>query len=144
MPDSIKISGTIPAPAAEIYAAFLDSRKHSAMTGAKATVDASIGGKFTAWDDYISGTTTALDPNRKITQNWRTTDFPADAPDSLLEIIIEDTPTGTKLTFNHTNIPDGQGDEYKDGWNEFYLEPMKAYFKKKPAGVKRAKKTAKK
>ncbi len=136
MPDSIKISGTIPATPAEIYAAFLDARKHSAMTGAKAIVDATIGGKFTAWDDYISGTTVALDPSRKITQKWRTTDFPTDAPDSTLEILLEEIPTGTKVTFNHSNIPEGQGDQYKDGWKEFYLDPMKAYCKKKQAGVK--------
>ncbi len=144
MPESLKISGTIPAAPAEIYAAFLDSRKHSSMTGARSSVDPAVGGKFTAWDEYISGTTVVLDPNRKITQKWRTTDFPPDAPDSMLEILLEEIPTGTKITFNQTNIPDGQGDQYKDGWKEFYLDPMKEYFKKRPAGAKWAKKASKK
>ncbi len=143
MPESLKISGTIPASPAEVYAAFLDSRKHGAMTGARASVDATIGGKFTAWDEYISGTIIALNPNQKITQKWRTTDFPVDAPDSVLEILLKEIPNGTKVTFIQTNIPEGQSDQYKDGWKEFYLEPMKAYFKKKPLGVKRAKKASK-
>ncbi len=144
MPESLKISGTIPAAPSEIYAAFLDSRKHRSMTGAKASVDPAVGGKFTAWDEYISGTTVALDPNRKITQKWRTTDFPVDATDSVLEILLEEIPSGTKITFNQTDIPEGQSDQYKDGWKEFYLEPMKAFFKKKQAGVKRAVKGRKK
>jgi activator of HSP90 ATPase len=68
MPESLEVSATVPASPAEVYASFLDSSKHSAMTGAKASVDSRIGGKFTAWDDYISGTTVALDPTHKITQ----------------------------------------------------------------------------
>jgi len=125
----------------EIYEAFLDSRKHSAMTGAGASVDPNIGGEFTAWDGYISGTTIALEPRHRITQKWRTTDFPADASDSLLEIILEETPTGTKVTLKQTDIPDGQAEQYKDGWRKFYFEPMKAYFKKKQVGAKKARTT---
>ena len=141
MPESLEVSDTIPASAAEIYAAFLDSRKHSAMTGSKASVDPAIGGKFTAWEEYISGTTTALEPNRRIKQNWRTTDFPEDAPDSQLEIILEKAPNGTKVTFKQMNIPDGQAESYKDGWTEFYFEPMKAYFAKKRALEKKTTET---
>ena len=141
MPESFEVSETIPASPTEIYAAFLGSRKHSAMTGSKASVDPAIGGKFTAWDEYISGTTVALEPNRRIKQNWRTTDFPADAPDSLLEILLEKAPGGTKVTFKHTNIPDGQAESYKDGWTEFYFEPMKAYFAKKRPPEKKTTKT---
>jgi len=101
------------------------------MTGSKASVDPAIGCRFTAWDGYISGTTLALEPNRSIKQKWRTSDFPQGAPDSLLEIILEKAPAGTKVTFKHTNIPDGQAESYKDGWTEFYFDPMKAYFAKK-------------
>ena len=141
MPESLEVSDTIPATPAEVYAAFLDSLKHSAMTGSRASVDPRIGGKFTAWDDYISGTTVALGPNHRITQKWRTTDFPAGAPDSVLEIVLEKTASGTKVTLKHTNIPEGQAEQYKDGWKEFYFDPMKAYFKKKQIGAKKAKTT---
>ncbi len=141
MPESFEVSETIPASPAEIYAAFLESRKHSAMTGAKASVDSAIGGKFTAWDEYISGTTIALEPNRRIKRNWRTTDFPTGAPDSLLEILLEKAPTGTKITLKHTNIPDGQAESYKDGWTEFYFQPMKAYFANKRPPEEKATKT---
>ncbi len=45
----------IPASPSEVYAAFMDAKKHSEFTKSKATGKAVVGGKFTAWDGYISG-----------------------------------------------------------------------------------------
>lgn len=129
MPESIKLSAVIPARPERIYEAWLDGREHSAFTGGgTASVDPRVGGAFTAWDGYIQGTTQALEPGRRIVQRWRTTDFPPEAPDSLLEVLLEETPRGTRVTLVHTNIPDGQGQEYKQGWKDYYLAPMKQYF----------------
>jgi outer membrane biosynthesis protein TonB len=63
-------------------------------------------------------------------QVWRTTEFPADAEDSRLELLFEPVGDGTetKVTLIHTNIPEGQGAQYKSGWGEHYFEPMRAYF----------------
>jgi len=114
----------------KIYDAWISSKGHSKMTDNPAKVENKVGGKFTAWDEYISGTTVELIPDKKIVQKWRTTEFPDDAQDSDLEILLEPAGKGTKLTLVHTNIPEGQKKQYKDGWNEFYFEPMKEYFKK--------------
>jgi activator of HSP90 ATPase len=38
-------------------------------------------------------------------------------------------PTFTKITLIHTNLPKGTASSYKDGWKEYYFEPMKKYFK---------------
>jgi uncharacterized protein YndB with AHSA1/START domain len=43
-----------------------------------------------------------LDPGKKIVQSWRSTDFPKDAEDSLLEILLEKSGKGTKLTLTHS------------------------------------------
>jgi activator of HSP90 ATPase len=61
-------------------------------------------------------------------QAWRTTEFPKGSPDSRVEIILETIDGGTKLTLLHSNIPEGQADDYKKGWQEFYFDPMKEYF----------------
>jgi activator of HSP90 ATPase len=71
-----------------------------------------------------------MEPNKKIVQKWRSTDFSDDAPDSKLVVILEEVEGGTKVTFDHSEIPDGQGEDLKNGWKEFYLTPMKKYFKK--------------
>ncbi len=127
--DSIKVSAVIPAPPKDVYAAWMSSKGHGDMTGSPAKVSARIGGAFTAWEGYISGTTRELKPDRLIRQTWRTTDFQDDEPDSALEVRLEKTARGTRVTLVHTDIPAGHGPEYKKGWIDFYFVPMKKYFK---------------
>lgn len=130
MKNVFKISAVIPAKPSEIYAAWLSSKGHSAMTGSTARATPKPGGKFSAWEGYISGRTLELELDRRIVQAWRTSEFPDDAPDSRLEIFLEETKTGTKITLIHSEIPPGQSDSYKQGWEDFYFKPMKEYFKK--------------
>ena len=131
MTESLKLSVVIPAKPKEIFRAWLDSKKHSEMTGSEARVEPRVKGVFTAWDGYIEGKTIELEPDRRIVQRWRTTDFPAGSPDSVVEIVLKGVEKGTKVSLIHTEIPDGQSDEYKIGWKEFYFDPMKHYFKSK-------------
>jgi activator of HSP90 ATPase len=126
--ESFKISAQFPIAARELYQAWLDSKQHAGFTGAGAKIVPRVGGRFTAWDGYILGKTLELTPYRRIVQAWRTTDFPNASGDSLVEITLEKVDGGTKLMIKHTGIPEGQGEEYKDGWRLFYFKPMKAYF----------------
>ena len=129
MKNGFKISVVILAEPAEIYGAWLSTRGHTLMTGSPARVSGKAGGKFTAWDGYIFGKTLELEPDRRIVQAWRTTEFPDEVPDSHLEVLLTPTKGGTKITLTHTNIPPGQADSYKQGWRDFYFTPMKAYFR---------------
>jgi activator of HSP90 ATPase len=112
----------------ELYSAWLDSEMHSEMTGAGATIDPRVGGQHSAWDGYITGTTLELEPFRRIVQSWRTSQFPVEAPDSRVELLFEETEDGTLLTIVHTGIPEGQGDDYLTGWQDYYFDPMEEYF----------------
>jgi len=126
--ESIRVSGVVSATPERVYEAWLTSREHGAMTGGKATVDATVGGAFTAWDGYIWGRNFQLEPGVRIVQSWRTSEFPKDAPDSRVEILFEAVEGGTRITFVHSEIPESQGAGYRDGWRSFYLEPMAKYF----------------
>lgn len=50
------------------------------MTGSPTQVEPRIGGRYTAWKEYISGITLELQPFRLIVRSWRTTEFLEDAP----------------------------------------------------------------
>jgi uncharacterized protein YndB with AHSA1/START domain len=127
--ESFEVFTFIPGvPAERVYRAWLDSQAHGDFTGAKAEIDPNVGGRFTAWDGYIEGTTLALEPYRRILQAWRTTEFPPGDPDSRLEILFEDENGGTRVTLLHSEIPEGQGESYRQGWDESYFEPMQGYF----------------
>ena len=128
MSEQIEVSTDLPATAQEVFTAWLSSQAHSQFTGAAAVIDPALGGSFTAWDAYIWGTTLEIEQYTRILQAWRTVDFPEAGPDSLLEIRFTDQPGGMRLDLLHTQIPDGQGQEYAQGWQDSYFTPMLAYF----------------
>jgi len=126
--ESILISEVIPATPQRIFSAWMDSAEHSAFTGDEAIVVPEVGGEHQSAGGYIKGRTLELNEGSRIVQSWRTTEFPAESPDSRVEITLEPTLGGTLVTLLHTDIPVGQGDRYRQGWNEYYLTRLKSYF----------------
>jgi len=126
MSENITVSRIIPARPERVFNAWLSPEEHGKMIGSSATAEAD--GRFTAWDGYIEGRTLEEVPPSKIVQAWRTTEFPAAAPDSILTVYFEPAEGGTKVTIQHAEIPDGQGESYESGWNEHYFDPMTRYF----------------
>src|SRR4051812_16744511 len=126
--EKIQVSAVVPASPNDIYAAWLDGKKHAAFTGGGATAKAKVGTRHTAWDNYIHGWTLELKPGKRILQSWRTTEFNPEDPDSLLEVKLAKAKGGTQITIVHSDIPDGQGAQYEQGWQDHYFEPMAAYF----------------
>ncbi len=128
--ESFTVTTTLPASPEEIFSAWLSSEGHSQMTGSQAEVQDGSGGTFSAWDGYIWGKTLEMEAHRRILQSWRTSEFPKGSPDSRVEILLEESVDGTEVTLIHTDIPDGQGNGYKKGWQDHYFTPMRAYFSK--------------
>ena len=128
MSESFEVSTVLPASAHRIYEAWLSSDEHAAFIGASAEINPAVGGKFSMWDGYIGGVNEELEPNQRIVQRWRTTEFPAESPDSRLEIMLEEVEEGTRLILIHSEIPEGQGEQYREGWEEHYFEGMRDYF----------------
>jgi len=137
--ERLRLGATFAASPKEVYEAWISGELHSKMTGSPATSEGKSGGAFTAWDGYILGKYIELEPGRRILQSWRTTDFPAKAPDSLVEIRLAKTGVATRLTLLQSDIPDGQSEMYADGWQKFYFDPMSAYFGETPAPAARSK-----
>ena len=117
------------ASAKKIYSAWLNSEGHTNMTGGEATISDNVGDSFTAWDGYIVGKNIALEPNKRIVQSWRTSEFEKNEEDSELEILLNKVDGHTELTLIHKNIPES-GEHYKKGWDNHYFQPMKKYFSK--------------
>jgi activator of HSP90 ATPase len=129
MKNHFTLTLTVKAKAEAIYTAWLSSEGHTALTGSPAKVDGVVNGDFRAWDGYIWGMFLELESNRRILQAWRTGEFPTEGEDSIVEILLSEEQGKTKLTLNHSNLPEGQADSYKKGWDDFYFKPMKEYFK---------------
>lgn len=129
---TIKQTQFIPAKPMDVYDAFLDAKKHSEFTGSKATCEPNVGGKFTAWDGYISGKNLELEKGKRILQEWKTTEWPRNYPPSIVEFTFKEEGKGTRLTMVHSNVPAAQTASYEEGWVDAYWEPLKEYFERKP------------
>jgi hypothetical protein len=115
-----------------IYDGWLSSAGHAGITGGQlAQASAGVGDSFTAWDGYISGKNLLLEPERRIAQSWRTTEFAETDADSQIDLVLEPVAGGTKVTLHHSNNPDGHM-SYREGWEMYYFETMKEYFRGVP------------
>ena len=126
---TIKQKVFIPAKPAEVYDAYINAKKHEAFTGAKATCLAKAGGKFTAWDGYISGKNVNLVKGKNIVQEWKTTEWPDGFPPSKLDLTLAGKNGGTEIIMVHSLVPAQQSASYKQGWKDFYWAPLRKYFK---------------
>jgi uncharacterized protein YndB with AHSA1/START domain len=127
--DSLEVSTVLPATPERVYEAWLNAAQQAAYTGAAATGEAAVGARFTAWDGYIEGANVELQPPSRIVQRWRTNEFPPSAADSTVTVLLEpEEAASTRITLRHTGIPEGQGDGYRQGWLDYYFEPMRRYF----------------
>ena len=115
----------------EIYDALLNQEKHTAFTGAKATCDRRVGGKFTAWDGYISGKNIRLENGRRIVKEWKTTEWPEGYPPSLLEFTLTPKGGGTEVIMTQKQVPASQVENYRQGWIDYYWTPLKKFFHQK-------------
>lgn len=129
MKKTIRQKVIVAAKSIEIYEAFVNAKKHSAFTGSKATGEGKVGGKFTAWDGYISGKFLELDEGKKIVQEWITTEWPEGYPPSRFELTFREVKDGTEVLMVHSDVPAEQAGELEEGWNESYWKPLKTYFK---------------
>ena len=95
---TIRQSATFKVSPKAIYEALMDSRRHSQFTGDKATISREVGGKFTAYGSYIEGVNLSLEPNKKIVQSWRASDWP-EGHYSKVTFSLEEIENGTRLVF---------------------------------------------
>ena len=136
MPKTIVQTVTFSAKPGVLYSLYVDSRKHSAATGMKAAISNKIGGKCEAFGGSLRGTTLGVVRNRVFVQTWRSDDWSADSPDSVLAFFFEKDGKGGKVTMVHANIPDEHYPGIKTGWTTYYWAPWKRYLAKEGKGKK--------
>jgi activator of HSP90 ATPase len=110
----------------EMYNLILNPDMHARFTGEPATNEMTIGGKFTAYGDYISGVNLKLEQDRKIVQKWTSGDFPRGY---FTEVSFEFRKKGheTKLILIQKKVPEKDYEEIASGWKEFYWNPIKDF-----------------
>lgn len=114
----------------DVYEAYMDPQKHAEFTGAAASIETAVGGRFMAWEGYITGKILELEKGRRVVQEWATTEWPDGYGPSKVELEFRPVKDGTEISLVQTGVPEEDAVAYDEGWFEFYWDPMKAYFKK--------------
>ena len=125
----IRQSVTFKAKPHEIYEVLMDADKHSRLTGSIVQIDKNVGSEFIVYGGDIKGINLELVPNQKIVQSWRFNDWP-EGHYSKVTFSIKEVPDGTHLAFTQTGVPDRFYEDIKQGWKDYYWEPMKEMLRK--------------
>ncbi len=121
---TIRQSATFAASPHAVYEMLMDSRKHARFTGEKAKISRTVGGKFSAYDGYITGVNLTLEPDKEIVQSWRGSDWP-EGHLSKVTFSLKEVKGGTRLAFRHSGVPEEFYEDIKQGWRDYYWTPMK-------------------
>ena len=121
---------TFRASPAELYELYMDSRKHSAATGAPAKLSRKAGGRFTAHGPALRGRNLLLIPGRMIVQAWRSTMFKKTDADSILVLTFSKAAGGGRVDLVHANVPIQDHEGVRKGWPRYYWKPWKSYLAK--------------
>jgi activator of HSP90 ATPase len=127
----IQQSVTLPASPKELYETFIESKKHSAMTGMPARLSKEIGGKWAAFGGSIWGRNILFVPGKMVVQTWRSTGFKKTDEDSILVVTFTKAKGGTRIDLVHVNVSPSDHRGVTEGWKQYYWKPWRKYLKKK-------------
>jgi activator of HSP90 ATPase len=124
---SIEQEVVFDASPTKIYEALMDSKQHSAFTGAPAKIDAEVGGRMSCHDGMVSGINVELVRDKRIVQAWRGGHFP-EGVYSIATFELEPAAGGkTKLSFKQHGVPEEVHERIVNGWNQYYWEPLRRF-----------------
>jgi len=124
---TVQHSILLPAPAARVYAMYLDPAQHASFTGGgEVTISDREGAEFSGFGGRITGRILRLDPGRLIVQTWRSFEFKPEDPDSILILALRPEGRGTRLSLVQAPTPEHLHDTLQNNWPMRYLDPWKA------------------
>lgn len=114
----------------ELYNTFMDSKQHSELTGGEALIVPEVGGKFTAFDGWVSGSIIELKPGKEIIQSWLPQDdkWPQGITSKVIFKFTPDKDGYTFLDLTHENVPVIVANSYEQGWEDNYWKPLRKKF----------------
>jgi activator of HSP90 ATPase len=125
---SIRQTVTFSAAPEQVYNLIMDQKKHAAFTGTEVIMSSRSNGRFSVFDGYCHGYNIELIEGKKIVQAWH---FAEDGwPDdhfTTCTFLFEPFGNKTRLKFLQTDVPEHKVESLKDGWKQFYWEPMKEF-----------------
>lgn len=115
----------IPAPPEEVYIALTNPATIQLWTGERAEMSTAPGSEFSLWEESIVGRNLEFSEGKKIVQQWY---FGDQEEDSIVTIILHPHKQGTSVELRHTNIPDEDYEDIKEGWDKNYFGALAEFY----------------
>ena len=93
------------------------------------TMNDQVGTLFSLWSGEITGKNIEIDPGQKLVQEWRSGDWKEDTI-STVTFTLTEKDGYVEVTLVHEGIPEVAIPSIDDGWDAYYMEPLKAYVEK--------------
>jgi uncharacterized protein YndB with AHSA1/START domain len=90
--------------------------------GPGAVMDEQRGTAFRLWGGDIHGKNLEVDRWQRLVQEWYGGDW--DEP-SIVTFSLSEKNGVTSVVLNQTNVPDDEAESIDEGWDEYYMYPLK-------------------
>ncbi len=115
----------INAEPSDVYSALTNPYTIELWSGYPAVMTEEPESEFSLWEGDIVGRNLEFIPDRKVVQEWY---FGDQAERSVVTITIHPDKGNSSVTVEHTNIPDEDFAEIAEGWREYYIGAIIAFF----------------
>lgn len=115
----------INAEPADIYSALTNPYTIELWSGYPAVMSEEPGSEFSLWEGDITGRNLEFIKDRKVVQEWY---FGDQEEKSIVTISIFPDKDNSSVTVDHTNIPDDDFADIAEGWREYYIGAITAFF----------------
>ncbi len=109
-----------------LFEMYLDSKRHTAATGAPAKLSRKVGGAWQAHGGAIGGKNLLIVPGKQIVQAWRA-GFWKKSDLSILIMTFEKAAGGAFVEIVHVGVPQHDQKGVRNGWPKYYWKPWKKY-----------------
>ena len=123
---NLRQTTTIRASPHSVYTTLVDPKEHAKFSGGAARLAAKPGGRFSHYDDSLSGFVLHLDKDRRIVLAWRSSGWP-EGHYSVADFVLTRVKGGTRIEFSQYGIPASDFADISDGWRQYYWDALKAY-----------------
>ncbi len=113
---------TIDAPVSKVWKALVSPEQIDKWGGGKAQMDDQTDTEFSLWGGDIHGKNIKVTPQVELIQEWFGGDW--DKP-SIVKFTLHSMLDKTILKLEHTDIPDKDQKKIDEGWDKYYLGPLK-------------------
>jgi uncharacterized protein YndB with AHSA1/START domain len=124
---TIKKTYKIQATIENVWKALIDPEIIDEWGGGPSEMSSEIGFQFKLWGGDIYGENIEVVPHKKLVQEWISGDWPKP---SLVTFTLKSHDNETILDLEHVYIPDEDISDIDQGWDDYYLGPMKEMLEK--------------